>query len=508
MKSTTHPKAANPFRPLCDRICVAMAAALVAIPCAASTLASDLDEAFSQKDWSAIERASLRWAQAINPEPSIVQRLAAAGMTSEAIAAARMAPPWQRPHLLLAAAFGSDLPTSRKHEIVKAAFEAAQAATMPSALRAASMASVAIAYTQLGNEPEAHQAFEAALANAKLNARDGAFGLLTDVLWSPSDELDLPTWMLDGVASHADELPTNDKVPVHRSLAIAYFRARQAGKASAQLDLALCGAQALSDQRGRRVAVQSLARVALDHDLIEFVRQHGDVDGLGVEMAAFYARRNEQAKALAEVAKLGADSLYVSHKGAAALKIINGAMDRHAIDTAMSYCATLCPSLGLEEIKIRTRIGQQQVQLGQRESAKANFVRAKSLLDVNPYLGARDVLATLELAVAAEASGMHALAEDVVAMAVRQTAYVSRPRRKAERPLSEARASRVLSTLGDRAMATQLLMNAWAGTRDLPDKDLGGRAAKAAALVAIGEAARAMTSGVQPRGMGSRALRP
>ncbi|AKJ27045.1 hypothetical protein [Caldimonas brevitalea] len=494
MATTMQSKAAMLTRHLCNPILAAVALAVVALPGAALTPVAAIDEAFRQKNWAEIERRSLRWAQEINPDVLEVQAMAAAGMTDEAIAAARKSQPWQHPRLLLAAADGSDLPTPRKLEIVKAAFAAAQADAIPSRSRVEGLAQVAIVFARLSADDSAHQAFEAAMANAKLNSRDGAYGILADGLVPVTGTTDAPMWMLDGVASQVGDLPASDEVRVHRALALGYFRVHQTKKANAQLAIALSGAQKLSERREKRVAVQSLARLALDNDELDFARRHGDLDELGVELAVYYARRNEQVKALAEIAKLGSGNLYVSPKQAAALTIINDAIERRATHTAMTYCAMLCQSLGTYEIKVRTRIGQLQAQEGQRDSAKANFLRAKELLPLDPQIAARDVLATLDLALAAEASGLHALAKEAVEAAVEQTMYVSLARRKAERPLSEARSSYALAELGDRAKATEMLLRAWSGTRDLADDYLGGKREKAETLLAIARAARVLAA--------------
>jgi hypothetical protein len=120
--------------------------------------------------------------------------------------------------------------------------------------------------------------------------------------------------------------------------------------------------------------------VALHNDEIDIARRHGDLGELGAELAAFFARRNEPAKAMAEVAKLGDGSLYVSPKATAAGMIIRGAIDRQSIDEAVSYCAALCPFIGQGEIRVRTRIGELQAKAGQLESARSNFSRAQVIV--------------------------------------------------------------------------------------------------------------------------------
>ena len=480
------------------RIAAAVAAALVAMPVAAATLAEAIDQGIRQKHWAEVERASLRWALEIESNVSTVQAAAAAGMADEAIAAARLARPWERPRLLVAAARGSELPAPRKREIILAAFEAARADAVRPELRASALADVAIAFAALGQEADARRTFDAALASARQAASDGAYGLLVGGLALPGGAGEWPIWMLDGVAGQASGVPAGDKVRVHEALAIGYFRLLQPVKARAQLELALAHAQELSERRRRRIAVQSLVTLALHHDEIDFARRHGELGELGAEMAAFLARRNEPAKAIAEVAKLADGNLYVSPRATAAGMIIRGAIDRQSIDEAVSYCAALCPLIGQGEIRVRTRIGELQAKARQLERARGNFSRARALLLFDPFIGASEVQATLDLALAAEAAGMHAVAKETALAAVRQTLYVSLARRKAERPLSEARASQVLSVLGDRAMATEMLVRAWSGTRELPVDHLGGKPAKAETLLAMAKAARALEPGRRP----------
>jgi hypothetical protein len=482
----------------CVRVVSTVAAVLAALPAAASTLVHAIDQGIKQKNWTQVERASLRWALEIDPGVSTVQAMAAAGMTDEAMAAARLARPWERPHLMLAAARGSDLPAPRKRDIVKAAFEAAQPDSIRPELKAALLADVALAFAALGEEAEARRAFDTALASAKQASPDGAYGLLVVGLSLPGAAMPWPIWMLDGVAGQASGVPANDKVQVHEALAVGYFRHRQPVKARVHLELAFAAAQDKSERRARRVAVQSLVGVALDNDEIDIARRHGELGELGAEMAAFFARRNEPTKALAEVAKLGDGNLYVSPKAAAAGAVIRGAIDRQSIHEAASYCAALCQFLGLEEVRVRTRVGELQAKARQIENARSSFLRAKELLLFGPYIGAREVQATLELALAAEAAGLHAFAKESALDAVRQTWYVSLARRKAERPLAEARASQVLAVLGDRPMATDLLVRAWSGAREVPVDHLGGKPAKAEALLAMAKAARALRSSRGP----------
>ena len=154
--------------------------------------------------------------------------------------------------------------------------------------------------------------------------------------------------------------------------------------------------------------------------------------------------------------------------------------------------------MGQEEIRIRTRIGQLQAKAGQLDSARSSFSRARELLLFEPFIGDREVQATLALARATEAAGMHALAKEIALAAVRQTLYVSLARRKAKRPLAEALASELLSGLGDRDLATDLLVRAWSSTMELPVDHVGGRPAKAEALLAVAKAARALTPSRPP----------
>lgn len=474
------------------RIVVTVAAALLAMPAAASTLVDAIDQGIKRKNWTQVERGSLRWALEIDPGVSTVQAMAAAGMTDEAMAAAHAARPWDRPRLLMATVRGSDLPAPRRRDIVKAAFEAAQAESIRPEMRAKELADVAMAFANLGDEADARRTFDAALASAKRGAADGAYGVLVGGLVLPGGAMQWPIWMLDGVAGQTSEVPASDKVQVHKALAIGYFRHRQPMKARAHLETALAAARDMSERRARRIAIQSLVSIALDHDDIDVARRHGDLRELGAEMAAFFARRNEPAKALAEVAKLGDGNLYVSPKAAAAGAVIRSAIDRQSIGEAVSYCVALCEFMGQEEVRVRIRIGELQAKARQIEHARSSFLRAKALLLFEPYIGAREVQATLELALAAESAGLHALAKESALAAVRQTLYVSLARRKAERPLAEARASQVLSALGDRQMATDMLVRAWSGARDLPVDHLGGKPAKAEALLAMAQAARAV----------------
>ena len=477
---------------LCVRIVFTVAAALAAMPAAASTLVDAIDQAIKQKNWTQVERASLRWALEIDPDVSTVQAMAAGGMTDEAMAAARLARPWNRPSLMLAAARGSDLPAPRKRDIVKAALEAAQADAMRPVWRPSKLADVALAFAALGDEAEAHRTFDAALASAKQSAADGAYGALVRGLVLPRLAKPWTTWMLDGVAGQAGAVPARDKVEVHEALAIGYFQHHQPAKARVHLELALAAAQDISERRARRIAVQLLVGFALDNDEIDIARRYGEPGQHGAEMAAFLARRNQPAKAVAEVAKLGDGNLYVSPRNAAAGVIVWGAIDRQSMDEADSYCAALCQFIGQGEVRVRTRIGELQAKARQPESARSSFLRAKELLLFNPYIGASEVQATLELALAAEAAGLHAFAKESALDAVRQTLYVSLARRKAERPLAEARASQVLAVLGDRPMATDMLVRAWSGAKELPVDHLGGKPAKAEALLAMAKAARAL----------------
>jgi hypothetical protein len=134
----------RPVAWVCSRIVVAVSAVLVAMPVAATTLVDAIDQGVRQKNWAQVERASLRWALEIKSNVSTVRATAAAGMADEAIAAARLARPWEHPSLLVAAARGSDLPAPRKREIIQAAFDAAQADAIRPELRAAALAEVAI----------------------------------------------------------------------------------------------------------------------------------------------------------------------------------------------------------------------------------------------------------------------------------------------------------------------------------------------------------------------------
>ncbi|RYE78661.1 MAG: hypothetical protein EOO80_08085 [Oxalobacteraceae bacterium] len=498
MTTIERSKVAKVLGRLHGRIVLGVVATLVALPGAAeSSLIARIDEAFRLKDWTEVERGSLRWAQEIDPEVPTVRAMAAAGLNDEAIAAARLARPWQRARLLVAAASGSDLNAARKLEVLETAVEAAQTDALPVVSKASNLANIALAYGRLGEEAKAHRTFDAAIANAEQHSTHGAYGVLTDELLLTTRVQDVPLWMLDGIARHK-RLPTSENVRVHRSLAAGYFRLRQPAKAVAQLEIALSGALDLRELRNRNIAVQSLAKLALDNDAIDFARRHGELDELGVEMSAFHARMNEQGKALAAIARLGSGNLYVAPRAAAALRIINDVVDRHLIDEALHYCALLCKYIGRDEIRIRARIGGMQAQAGQKERAMANFLLAKELLRSGSDMASSDVLTTLELAFAAEASGMHAVAKDVVATAVRQAAYVSLSRRKAERPLSEARTAQALAKLGDVRTATEMLARAWSNTSQLPDDHLGGKRQKAEALLAIAEAARTLKPAARP----------
>ncbi len=479
-----------------DRFTIAVAATLVTLTATASTPIQDIDKALRQKNWAGIEHGSLLLAQAIYPNASEVLEMVNAGMADEAIASTRKAQPWQRVPFLLAAASGNALPMPRKLKIVHAAFEVAQSDEIRTPAKVDGLADVALAYARLGANDEAHQAFNAALSNAKSGMREGAYGSLANTVVLQVGAPDTPLWMLDEIASGTKDLPPGEAVMLHRSLAAGYFNLHQVGKAIGQLELALSSAQALSERREKRVAVQSLARLALDHDEMEFARQSGDLNELAGEMAAFYARKNDRARALNEIAKLGPGNLYTSPRQAAVLRIINDALKQGAIDRAVSYCTELCSVLVLEEIRVRTRIGQRQVEAGQRDGARANLLRAKELVRLgDPYIGDRDVLATLDLARAAKASGMQDLAKETVAAAVRQTGYVSLARRGAERPLSEARTSQVLSEFGNRDQAVEMLVRAWSEAKELAESPLGEQPQKAAALVEIAKAARALKPG-------------
>lgn len=466
--------------------------ALISIPALASAPFEDIDHAIRAADWAEVRRASLLWAQDIYPDASEVLAIAAASMTDEAVASARKAQPWQRAFFLLAAAEGSDFPVSRKLEIVHAAFEAARSDAIRPSVRVEGLVEVALAYLRLGANVQAHQAFKEALSNAKNGLQDHTYGVLVDTLVSPAGTTNAPLWMLDELNASIRDLPPAEDVRSRRALAAGYFSLHQPEKAVGQLELAISVAKRLGGIE-MRVAMHSLASTALDNDSIEFARQHGDMGELGLEMAAFYARRSEPGKALAEISKLGPGTLYVSPRQSAALTIINEAIDRRAVEQAMFYCKALCSSLVLDEIKVRTRIGRLQVQIGQRDSAKANFMRAKELIRLgDPYVGASDVFATLDLARAAEVSGLHSLATEIGLAAVQQAAYVSLSRRRAERPLAEAHVSQLLCELGVRAKATEMLELAWSDTREITDGYLGWEAQKAKALVAISEAARAL----------------
>lgn len=485
----------RPMARVCSRIVVAVVAVLVVVPAAATTLVDAIDQGIRQKNWTQVERASLRWALDIGPSAAAVQAAATAGMVDEALAAARLAQPWQRPRLLMAAATASDLPALRKREIIKAAFDAARADAIRPELRAAELADVAMAFFELGEEADARRSFDAALAHAKLSSPEGGYGLLVGALLLPGGGVKWPIWMLDAVAAQASGAPARDKVQVHQALATGYFRLGEGGKARAHLELGFGSARELGEPRARRLAIQALARVALAHDDIDIARRHGEWGELGAELAAFHARRNEPAKALAEVAKLGTGNMYASPRAAAALVVIRGAIDRQSVAAAVSYCNALCPFIGQEEIRIRTRIGQLQARSAQPDSARSSFLRAKELFLFEPFVGAREVQATLDLALATKAAGMHALAKETALAAVRQTLYVSLARRRAERPLAEARASEVLSELGDRDMATDLLVRAWSSTQALPAGPLRDEPTKVEALLGIARAARALKPG-------------
>lgn len=500
MTLTNRSKAAKPTGRSWQRSLAAFVAALGVMPVAASTRAAEVDEAFRHRNWTQIERHSVRWALEIHPDVETVQAVAAAGLTGEALAAARTAPVVQRPSLLLAAASGSDLPVQRRLEIVQAAFRAAQDDAMPSVSKAADLGNTAVAFARLGEDASARLAFDAATASANKSSGTSAYGVLIDALLLAAGANGAPPiWMLDGVAARADIGPGSDKVRVHRSLARGYFQVRQVAKAMAQLELALASVKDSSAAGDKRVAVQALARMALRYDAVDFARRHGELGELGGELAAYYARRNERAQALAEVARLGPGSLYVSHRSAAAMTIIGEAIDRRSVDAAVAYCTALCQLIGREEIRVRARLGRLQAQAGQHEGARANFLRARELLPLDPSMDARDVQATLDLAVAAQASGMHALAKETVAAAVQQTGYVSLTRRQSERPLVEARTSHALSELNDRTAATEMLLRAWSAVKALSEDAYGERSEKAKALLAIAKAARVLRSGMPRR---------
>ena len=85
-------------------------------------------------------------------------------------------------------------------------------------------------------------------------------------------------------------------------------------------------------------------------------------------------------------------------------------------------------------------------------------------------------------------SGLRELALEIVAAAARQTTYVSLQRRKAERPLAEARVSQTLFKLDNQKAASEVLERAWSNASGLGEGS-GEKSKKAQALLAIAEAA-------------------
>jgi hypothetical protein len=81
------------------------------------------------------------------------------------------------------------------------------------------------------------------------------------------------------------------------------------------------------------------------------------------------------------------------------------------------------------------------------------------------------------------------MAKEIAAAAVLQSASVSLQRRKAERPLAEARIAQTLAVLGENTMAVEMLERAWSNTSGLGEGNYTEKAKKAKVLLAIAEAA-------------------
>lgn len=453
---------------------------------------AEVGTAIQKKDWPLVTRQAFALASAL--DGSRVEHLAATGMTEEAVAAALKFFPSSRSALLLQInEVGPNLPIAKKTQIARLALEQAATPGIPASIAAGNLAEVALALTDLGLDESARSAFAAALALGAVKEPakpdDDATRSVAHVL-AKNPKRKVPEWMLGALVNQLPKIAdASSPAFAHIDVARAYFNLGKKAEAKTQLELALAAADRMPKGMRRNGAKSALTQLAAENGEVAFARRHGTESAFAPALASFHARSGNRAQALAQLAKTGPDTLYMSDKQAVSQQIIREALERKDAAAASFYAAEFHDLPATERVTAWTGIGKLQAEMGAVENAKASFQRAKEMLLLNdPYTAARDVTATLKLSLAIHESSLPALASEVATLAERQANYIH-SRRGGERAIAEGRVSEAVAQMGHREAATRLLVQAWSNTSGLPEDSHSRKMEKAEALRQLGLAA-------------------
>lgn len=474
-----------------DHIRAALAALLLALAPAMAATAADppasssaVDAAVRQGRWEELRRRALEEAVLLDPSSArTIGALAAAGATDAALAAARRSAPALRTTLLLSVAEqATQLPPRRRLDIVGEAGQSASAAGVLAQIGAGNAIAVALAYAHLGDDTEARQAWQRALAMAAATTPPVAASLVRRMAETSIGETTnaTPEWLLAGLSREVTLLAAGaDRGFAHLALAQAWRQRGAQAESLAQLEAAMSAGSSETRRADRQLVLKAAARIAVQWDMPEIALRQVDADALAIEFTAYHARHRDRALALKTLERIGSDGLYVSHRSSAMVAAVQETIARGDAGEAAFYIERFGELLPLTRVDLWVRLARLQAEQGARDSTARTLTQALAVIPDTPDPHAsnrRDVATLLRLTRSLDELGRAAEARTAFAAAARQADYISL-RRNDERAMSRIALARFCTARGDRRLAAAQLRQAWLefhsplATRPLPAVD-------------------------------------
>jgi len=477
------------------QVLLALATALLGQHCAslAATRKQLIQARVRRGDWR-VYRELMAWAVELDPSEPSIRAVAREGMLDTAVQAVPHTWPVQRASCLIAIATESPaMAVGARLELLRQAFQLAAPSELSVPLGAANLVAVALAFGRLGAEADARRSIDAALAHlAHATRSDNASALWNMARGFASAEGHVPDWMWAAVANRLPSIAERYE-QAHAYLVIAEMHGR-AGRHDAFLRYlahAESAAAEVPDERRRRIVTDSIARSAVNHDELAQGLRIGGANAIGHELAVYYARAGQRAKALDAQARLPEGGLYDSPRGAAAEAIVNQALQSKRADDADFYFNAFSESLTVS----RTAALAGLVDLQSDQRSPAFDRRARELVELvdsttpSPYTSGRDVEALLVVARTLRRCGMPKAADSALTLAARHLLYMVR-RGSVERAVTTAKLAEALAEQGKHPDAIEHTLRATDLAIAQPVSTQTERKEKAELLLAIVPALR------------------
>lgn len=476
--------------------CLCVVSLAFAIEANAEPQVPDVKQLIQTHQWREASRnlfIEARNASKFGPS-AVVEAQAKAEFWTDALESVEYVQPYSKAYMLwIIATASKSIPAKTRQQLLQDASIHARNASgkLQAFMQSGTFARISLAYLALGFESQAKSTFDEAMlaADKDLNVEgSGGYRNITEALLQ-SKEMSIPDWMLVSLTKNVGRKEDAFvRLLTYNDIALLYSRMNMQTDAQHFLNLGFQTAEVVD--RNKDSAIEGLLRTAA-----EIGDTKAEKSGRSPSvMGRIAARNGDSAGAHALISKLpgGNASLYVDYRGEAYSNIIQDAVNRNDLVTAVYFAEHPFDQLaGRPSMAIWTSIAELQAKNGDIKSARKSYVTAAAALSAKQtweyYL--EEVAATLRLGESMISHGMEDEGERMVCTAMRQLDTIPQ-RRLDDRVRANVAVAKSLWRIRAYPQSTSLFLSAYqtAGSYDMTKLFADQRKPKL--LVELGKAVR------------------